>query len=77
MGSRITRYEPDNILSGIQTFTEWDDISGKNFKYYSGERFFKISRRYYTNDFQRGYIFGYYNLTDDDLGGDGSLERAF
>tara|TARA_Y100001963_G_scaffold103375_1_gene142276 strand:+ start:1104 stop:1355 length:252 start_codon:yes stop_codon:yes gene_type:complete len=37
----------------------WDYHNPKNFDYYSGERFCKISRSLYPQ-YTRGYIYGYY-----------------
>jgi len=37
----------------------WDTYYPKNKDYYSGERFFKVSRKHYPQ-YERGYIYGYY-----------------
>ena len=37
----------------------WESYNAKNFDYYNGNRFFKISRKNYR-DYSRGYIYGYY-----------------
>jgi len=37
----------------------WDTYNAKNWEYYSGKRFFKVSRKNYR-DYTRGYIWGYY-----------------
>lgn len=37
----------------------WNTYAPKNKKYYSGERFFKVSRNLYPQ-YTRGYIYGYY-----------------
>jgi len=37
----------------------WDTYLPKNKKYYSGDRFFKVSRKHYPQ-YERGYIYGYY-----------------
>ena len=55
----------------------WDYHNPKNFDYYTGERFFKISRRFYPQ-YTRGYIYGYYE--DDNYYkclNDYPLEMAF
>ena len=44
--------------------TNWDFIPPKNIEYYSGERFFKVSRSLYTNNYTKGYIYGYYDNPD-------------
>jgi len=38
----------------------WEGHCAKNYGYYSGERFCKISRKYYPASFTRGYIWGYW-----------------
>jgi len=56
----VEEYQNNRHLSQIHSITEWEDLGDKgNYKYYTGERFFKISRRFYPQ-FTRGYIFGYY-----------------
>ena len=37
----------------------WESYNAKNYKYYTGERFFKISRKNYR-DYSKGIIYGYY-----------------
>jgi len=37
----------------------WDIYYPKNKDYYSGDRFFKVSRRHYPQ-YERGLIYGYY-----------------
>jgi len=49
----------------------------KNIEYYSGQRYFKISRKLYTNDYTRGYIYGYYDNLIDDTMMDENNERSF
>ncbi len=38
--------------------TEWDTNPPKNLNYYSGQRFFKISRELYPQ-YTRGWLYGY------------------
>jgi hypothetical protein len=54
--------------------SEWDYVPAKNFDYYAGKRFTKISRRFYP-EYTRGYLYGYWyegkdivinNYGDDD-----------
>jgi len=52
-------------LSQIHNLTEWDNVGDKNFKYYNGERFFKISRKHYPKRFTRGWLWGYYDNLED------------
>jgi len=47
--------------------SRWSSYNAKNFDYYNGKRFFKISRKNYR-DYQRGYVYGYY------YNGDGYVE---
>lgn len=57
----------------------WETYNSKNWDYYSGERFFKISRKNYR-DYTRGICYGYYYTGDgyiDDEEGEDELERAF
>ncbi len=56
----------------------WESYNAKNFEYYTGDRFFKISRKNYR-DYTRGYCYGYYYngdgyVEDDD---DEEIELAF
>ena len=37
----------------------WFGYNAKNFDYYNGNRFFKISRRHYP-EYTRGYVYGYW-----------------
>ncbi len=41
------------------SINEWDEIGVKNADYYMGKRFCKIPRHLYPQ-YQRGYIYGYY-----------------
>lgn len=41
------------------SINEWDEIGVKNADYYLGKRFCKIPRHLYPQ-YQRGYIYGYY-----------------
>ena len=38
----------------------WFGYNAKNFDYYNGNRFFKISRKYYP-DYTRGILWGYWH----------------
>ena len=86
MGQYFTKEELDLIDSSYYHFPYnkdlqmscWESYNAKNYKYYTGERFFKISRKNYR-DYQRGYVYGfYYNgdgyVEDDD---DEEIELAF
>ncbi len=46
-------------MCDVHTLTEYDTIKGKNFEYYNGTRFFKVSRKHYRR-YTRGYLYGYY-----------------
>ena len=37
----------------------WFGYNAKNFDYYNGNRFFKISRKHYP-EYTRGYLYGYW-----------------
>jgi len=39
--------------------TEWDAMKPKNFEYYANQRFCRIPRHLYPQ-YQKGYIYGYY-----------------
>lgn len=41
----------------------WDTHPPKNNEYYSGDRFFKVSRKHYPQ-YTRGYLYGYYEDVD-------------
>ena len=56
----------------------WESYNAKNWEYYNGNRFFKISRKNYR-DYQRGLVYGYYYngngyMSEDDVD---ELEHAF
>lgn len=56
----VEEFQINRQLSKIHQITEWDNIGDKgNYKYYNGERFFRVSRRHYPQ-FKRGYLWGYY-----------------
>ena len=55
----------------------WESYNAKNFEYYSGDRFFKISRKNYR-DYSRGIIWGYYYNGDGYVSAEEELlELAF
>ena len=54
---------PEPQITNVKTFTAYDHIGGKNFEYYNGTRFFKISRKHYTQ-YTRGYLWGYYEVDE-------------
>ena len=60
---KLIEYSLNRNLSSINTLTEWDDVGEKNFTYYTGKRFFRISRRHYPQ-YKRGWIYGYYEDLD-------------
>ena len=72
---KLIEYSLNRNLSSIHTLTEWDDVGEKNFRYYTGERFFRISRRHYPQ-YTRGYLWGYYEDLDYDIC-DENGEREF
>lgn len=46
----------------------WTGHNAKNFDYYNGNRFCKISRRHYS-DYTRGYLWGYWyegNISEEE-----------
>ena len=67
MGQYLSKDDLELIDSSIYHFPYnkdlqlscWETYNAKNWSYYSGERFFKISRKNYR-DYSRGYIYGYY-----------------
>ena len=64
-------YNKDLQLSCRQTY------NAKNFDYYNGNRFFKISRKNYR-EYSRGYIYGYYYNGDGYVSAEEELlELAF
>jgi len=54
----------------------WENYNSKNFAYYSGERFFKISRKHYR-EYSKGFFFGYYYNGDGYVSEEELLELAF
>jgi len=72
MGNYFTKEELDLIDSSYYhmpyskelQMSCWETYNAKNYKYYTGERFFKISRKNYR-DYTRGYVFGYWYNGDD------------
>ena len=77
MGNYFTKEELDLIDSSVYhmpyskdlQISCWEKYNAKNFDYYNGKRFFKISRKNYR-DYQVGFVFGYYyngeNYVSDD-----------
>ena len=73
MGQYLSIKELELIDSSIYHFPYNKDLqlscretyNAKNFDYYTGNRFFKISRKNYR-DYSRGYIYGYYYNGDGD-----------
>lgn len=57
----VEEFSINRNLSKIHSITEWDNMMKDNYKYYNGERFFKISRRFYKYRYTRGWIYGYYD----------------
>jgi hypothetical protein len=53
----------------------WETYNAKNWNYYNGNRFFKVSRKNYR-DYKRGYIYGYY-YNGDGYVSDDEIEHAF
>ena len=55
----------------------WFGHNAKNFDYYNGNRFFKISRRHYP-EYTAGKIWGYwYNPIEEEVEEEEELERNF
>jgi len=87
MGNYLSREDQELIDSSIYHFPYskdlklscWSTYNSKNFDYYNGKRFFKISRKNYR-DYSRGYVFGYYYNGDGYVSEDydeEEIERAF
>ena len=75
VSDKLEEYQFNRNLSDINTITEYDDIGEKNFSYYTGKRYFKISRKLYPQ-YTRGYIYGYYEDLDYGICDDNN-ERTF
>ena len=63
MGSASSKYElhdwsHDRNVSVEHRISAWEDLGTKNIEYYSGDRFFKVSRSLYPS-YTRGWIYGY------------------
>ena len=52
-------FQPNQNSSYEYSIYEWQHTKPKNVQYYTGERFFKIPRHLYPDQFQRGIIYGY------------------
>ena len=87
MGNYFTKEELDLIDSSYYympyskelQLSCWSSYNAKNYDYYNGKRFFKVSRKYYS-DYSRGIIFGYYYNGDGYVSEDydeEEIERAF
>ena len=88
MGNYLSREDLELIDSSIYhcpyskdlQLSCWECYNSKNFDYYNGKRFFKISRRYYS-DYSKGFWYGYYYngngyISNDDYDNE-EIERAF
>ena len=52
-------FQPNQNESIEYNIHSWMHTKPKNVQYYTGERFFKIPRHFYPDQFQRGLIYGY------------------
>jgi hypothetical protein len=64
MGQYNSKYELQDFQTNQNqseeyNLYEWQHTKPKNVQYYTGERFFKIPRHFYPDQFQRGLIYGY------------------
>ena len=65
MGETLSKTKLEDFQSHEMDFNQklkisaWDTHPPKNFDYYMGDRFTKISRRHYP-EYIRGYLWGYY-----------------
>jgi hypothetical protein len=86
MGAYLSKEELELIDSSYYNFPYnkdlkmscWEKYNSKNFDYYNGKRFFKISRKHYSY-YTRGLIYGYYYngdgyVSDDEIE---EIEHAF
>ena len=87
MGIYLSRENEETILdSSVYHFPYnkelqlscWETYNAKNWEYYNGNRFFKISRKNYR-DYTRGLVYGYYYNGDGYMSEDDEdeLEHAF
>ena len=84
MGQYLSKDDLELIDSSIYHFPYnkdlklscWESYNSKNFAYYSGDRFFKISRKNYR-EYSRGYIYGFYYNGDGYMSEEELLELAF
>lgn len=54
----VIDWSPNRNFSKEHRINEWYDQEPKNAEYYSGERFFKVSRNLYP-DYTKGWLYGY------------------
>ena len=81
----VEDFQPNQNESFEYNIHTWMKTKPKNVQYYTGERFFKISRSLYPNEFQRGLIYGYSylpqyhytNYIEDDNSEDNDITKAF
>jgi hypothetical protein len=86
MGAYLSKEDLELIDSSYYNFPYnkdlkmscWEKYNAKNFNYYNGKRFFKISRKHYSC-YTRGLIYGYYYngdgyVSDDEIE---EIEHAF
>ena len=62
-------FQPNQNESFEYNLHSWMHTKPKNVQYYTGERFFKISRSLYPDQYERGVLYGYsylpqYNYTN-------------
>lgn len=55
----VEDYQTHSNESFEYNLYSWEHTKPKNWDYYNGKRFFKISRSLYPNEFERGLIYGY------------------
>jgi len=74
-------FQPNQNESFEYNIHAWEKTKPKNVQYYTGERFFKISRSLYPEQYQRGVLYGYSYLPQyhyaNFIQDDDDDERAF
>ena len=81
----LVDFQPNSNSSFEYNLHKWEKTKPKNLEYYTGKRFFKISRSLYPQQFERGYLYGYSylpqyhytNYIDDDNSEDNEITRVF
>ena len=55
----VEDFQPHSNSSYEYNLHEWQYTKPKNWDYYNGKRFFKISRSLYPDQYERGVLYGY------------------